>query len=141
MPELKLPPCVRAAVIAIAADTDTREVWLIGSQANGTATPESDWDLLVMSAREPVVTEKRFEGIDVLHLGPSGKLLLEGMSSSHELQFTDFRWVITSPTTAAYRGMRFIPVEPGVGRDIADPRVIYQPALGALLWSREARSP
>ena len=130
-----LPVHVQEAVFAIAADPKTHKVWLIGSRANGTATAISDWDLLVESGREPVATDRRFKDVDVLHLGPTGRLLLEGMPSSHELSFANFQWSETSSSTATYRGVRFLQVGPEVVRD--SPSVVSQASVAVLLWSRE----
>ena len=47
--EEALPPCEIDEFVAqlVSRFPNIYEVWLIGSRANGTARPDSDWDLLV----------------------------------------------------------------------------------------------
>ena len=131
---ISLPEEVRASIAELASDADTREVWLIGSQASRTAHSASDWDLLVFSDREPTTRTKRVNGVDVLHVGPSGTRLLEGQSASMSTSFANFNWELVNPGEAKYVGLRFLPVVAGVARD--SPSILRVPATGRLLWSR-----
>lgn len=87
----RLPAHVVDVVQQLRADADSLEVWLIGSRATSTAHATSDWDLLVRSLREPEFASRRCEGVDVLHCGPSGTILLEGQPMSMTIQFASFR--------------------------------------------------
>lgn len=116
----QLPPQVSCLVEKLAADPAVCEIWLIGSQANGTATCASDWDFLVFSDQEPSVTNQRCEGIDVLWKGPSGAVLLEGQSEFHAFGFDDFRWTAQADDHAQFLGRKFADIEYGVASDLSE---------------------
>ncbi|RYE01285.1 MAG: nucleotidyltransferase domain-containing protein [Sphingobacteriales bacterium] len=132
----RLPAHVADIVQQLKEDMDSLEVWLIGSRATNTAHATSDWDLLLRSAREPEPVTHRCEGVDVLHCGPSGKILLEGQPRKREIKFTGFMWEAISPVEARYSGIQFLPVQEGVVRDSWDPSVVRFPAKALLLWHR-----
>lgn len=133
-----LPAFVESVANEVASDPDTREIWLIGSRAAASAHPASDWDLLVFSDREPSIRERRVEGVDVLHLGPSGFFLLEGQPAFQIIDFKTFRWKQTSPSTATYTGLRLRPVTPGVVLDGSEPAVEVRQCIGKLVWRRDS---
>lgn len=81
MNSIIIPDHVDAIVKELSQDLSTHEIWLIGSRATGNYNVSSDWDLLLFSNEEPVPRERRCEGVDVLHCGPSGVILLEGQSA------------------------------------------------------------
>ena len=136
---IQLPAFVQSVVTDLAADPNSKVVWLIGSRASGTQTPQSDWDLLLFSDREPAPTACRVEGVDVLHVGPSGKVLLEGQPASMELAFSDFQWKEVVPGVAEYTGLELVEYPAGTARDSDEPAVKRSPARGLPLWSRESR--
>jgi len=43
------------------------EIILFGSQARGSATPDSDWDILVLLAEEPISFERETQVMDVFY--------------------------------------------------------------------------
>jgi predicted nucleotidyltransferase len=116
-----LPNRVRHVIAELAADESVREVWLIGSQADGSATAASDWDLLVLSGREPQNRPARHFGIDILWAGPSGKVLLEGQSEFLAFAFTDLQWNEQGDGTAQYLGRKFVERKIGVVYDTSEP--------------------
>ena len=137
-PELlvELPDSIFDVVQELAGDPDTREVWLIGSRASNTQHATSDWDLLLRSSREPTPVLYRQSGIDVLHCGPSGTILLEGQPMSMAVQFSSFLWEHVSSVEARYDGIKHLPWLEGVALNCSEPSVIRVPAKALLLWSR-----
>lgn len=128
---------VAPAVALLSAEPSTREVWLIGSRANGTATDESDWDLLVFMDEDPrpVAARQLKIKIDILRVGPSGQVLLEGKPKEFTFNFADFSWSLVSEECASYVGKK-----PNDYVDLqaydTDTRRFQRPKLKArLLWS------
>ena len=111
------------------------EIWLIGSRASGNHHSESDWDILVFSNNEPQVTSSRVEGIDVLWKGPSGKVLLKGMSNFYQMEFSDFNWVEIAEAQAIYSGKKFNDVPDGI-RDASIPLQSIVESKAVRLWHR-----
>src|SRR6266581_2352893 len=85
-----------------------RSVWLIGSRANNCAADGSDWDLLVFQAQDPIPTTTREPGVDVLRVGPSGKVLLDGQSEDFAFAQSDLEWVEDDRGFGRYKGKRFV---------------------------------
>lgn len=128
---------VALAVAELAAEPSTREVWLIGSRANGTATDESDWDLLVFTDEDPrPVAARRLKiKIDILRVGPSGRALLEGKPEELRFDFADFSWSPVSGECASYIGKKpngYVELQ---ARDTDTPRFQRLNLKARLLWS------
>jgi hypothetical protein len=128
-----LPPHVLSAISELAADISVREIWLVGSQINGTASPASDWDLLVFANSEPEVREVRFSGVDVIWKGPTNTLL-EGQPESQQINFSNFMWNEGSDGTAEYVGYKFNEFEPGAVRDASTPLVLRPCQRAVRVW-------
>jgi hypothetical protein len=93
-----------------------REIWLLGSRANGTATEASDWDHLVFLADDRLFNalcrDSRFKrpGIDLLVVGTLGDIAScpwtenDGFTKILGLgnKPNGIRWQIVTPTTALY---------------------------------------
>ena len=109
-----LPQHVLDVLKALTEQAETLEVWLIGSRANNTAGPDSDWDLLVFSSAEPTPIATRQPGVDVIHVGPSGQFLLEGQLEVMTRPFASFVWRPSENETATYTALRLIDFAPGV---------------------------
>jgi hypothetical protein len=136
--ELQFAP-VALAVAELAAEPSTREIWLFGSRANGTATEESDWDLLVFTDEDPrPVAARRLKiKIDILRVGPSGQALLEGETEGHRLEFADFSWLRVSGKCASYLDKKLNDYVELQAQDADSPRVQRRLRRKAeLLWSR-----
>ena len=129
---------ISQAVAELASTPATREVWLIGSRANGSANETSDWDLMVFSDEEPAPVAPRRELIDVLHVGPSGHVLLEGKPKEFTLQLRDFQWSVLAERQASYLGKKPVKLDDGVSRDYAAPRFIRSKLHALLIWCRAA---
>jgi hypothetical protein len=87
------PEHVRRAVAELASEPAAQSIWLVGSQASGTARPSSDWDLLVFSADEPRERNRRCDELDVIHVGPSGHFLAEGQPAAGFTRcFENWEW-------------------------------------------------
>ena len=132
-----LPDSVLKVVAELKAEVSTESIWLVGSRANQTSTPNSDWDLLVFSNTEPEVVPARYSYVDVIRVGPSRQIfLLEGKGSDFILSFADWQWRQTDEANAVYVGKRFIDYPTGV-RDASDP--VYseteQPAY--CIWTKQ----
>jgi Nucleotidyltransferase domain len=134
--ERQLPPHVRAVAAALESELHAQEVWLIGSQVNGSATPSSDWDLLLFSSQEPEPTEARCLDVDVIHVGPSGLYLLEGQPRSMTLPFASFKWHQDSYETATYTALRLPCVKEGVAQDSSEPSYTLKECCAELVWKR-----
>ncbi|UJP01060.1 MAG: nucleotidyltransferase domain-containing protein [Nitrosomonas sp.] len=132
-----IPDHVDAIVKELSQDLSTHEIWLIGSRATGNYNVSSDWDLLLFSSEEPVPKERRCEGVDALHCGPSGVILLEGQSAWMEISIKNFRWTKIDETTAKYQGQRFLDVPAGVVRNSDEPNITFTDSKGISLWSRQ----
>jgi hypothetical protein len=125
------------AVTELAGEAGTLAVWLIGSRANGTERKDSDWDLLVFCEQEPVPAPQKREFVDILRVGPSGRVLLEGKSEEHMLQLANFQWKVIAKRHASYVGTKFIESSCGVAVDYDSPRVLSSNLKAILLWSIE----
>lgn len=111
-------------------------VWLIGSRANGSATEASDWDLLVFQTCDPTPTEARLPNVDVLCVGPSGRILLEGKSAEYAFGLADLEWTETSEGVARYRGKRFVEYSEGQAVDSDAPRFDRPFLCAKRLWPK-----
>jgi len=109
-----LPEHVQRVITELVADTSVHEIWLVGSQVDGTASPSSDWDLLVFANREPNVRKERCPNVDVIWKGPT-KTQREG--GSIQIDFKNFQWTERDDGTADYVGYKFNECEYGVARN------------------------
>lgn len=124
------------ALKELAYETGTREVWLIGSRANGTAREDSDWDLMVFSEEDPLPCPKKCDYVDILRVGPSGGVLLEGQSDEYTRQLVaDFKWEVIADRQASYVGTKFIESSCEATVDYDSPRVSNTNLKAILLWS------
>jgi len=111
-----------------------RSVWLIGSRANNCATDRSDWDFLVFQTEDPIPTTARQTGVDVLCVGPSGRVLLEGQPEDFGFALSDLQWTENERGFASYRGKRFVEYPEMQTIDADAPR-FHRPHLRAQrLW-------
>jgi predicted nucleotidyltransferase len=133
---LELPPDVEEVAGQLRSDPTVQEIWLIGSRASGSASPTSDWDLLVRSDRDPGVAPRRSPNVDVLWCGPSGATLVEGEEEYLKFDFSDFQWEVVNCSEAAYVGRRFKEFEYGVAHDSSEPRYVRDRQSALLLWKR-----
>lgn len=129
---LHLPEHVQRVITELVADSSVHKIWLVGSQVNGTASPTSDWDLLVFSSREPSVREERCPNVDVIWKGPT-QTQREG--SSIQINFTKFQWSESNEGTAGYVGHKFIEFEYGVARDVSISPVLQLPQRAVCIWA------
>lgn len=132
---MKLPALSPAVQVLqeLALDERVESVWLIGSRANGTASKSSDWDLLVFQTHDPAPTQAKHPDVDVLRVGPSGKVLLDGQSEEHTLLFADFQWE-GSGEVARYRGKHFVAFTEGQAVDVDAPRFLRPWQCAKRLW-------
>jgi len=127
-----LPEHVQRVITELVADSSVYKIWLVGSQANGAASPSSDWDLLVFSDREPNVREERCPDVDVIWKGPT-KTQREG--GSIQIDFSKFQWTEKDDRIADYVGYKFIECEDGVARDTSISPVLRPPQRGVCIWT------
>jgi Nucleotidyltransferase domain. len=116
-------------------EESTESVWLVCSRANQTATPNSDWDLLVFSSIEPEVVSPRGQHVDVIRVGPSRQVLLEGQEIIFKHSFTVWQWREIDEVEATYVGKKFIN-DSLVAHDYNDPRYSKTEQLAYLLWAK-----
>lgn len=135
---MELPHSSPAAQVLheLSIDERVRSVWLIGSRANDTATEASDWDLLVFQTHDPTPTAARQLNVDVLCVGPSGKILLEGQTEEYSFSLSTLEWAEVSDGVACYRGKSFVEYPEGQAVDADAPR-FHRPSLRAKrLWPK-----
>ncbi|MBC7932529.1 MAG: nucleotidyltransferase domain-containing protein [Rubrivivax sp.] len=131
-----LPDSVLNVLAELKEEVSTESIWLVGSRANQTSTPHSDWDLLVFSSVEPEVVPARRKDVDVIRVGPSRQtFLLEGKGSDFMLSFADWRWREIDEVNAIYVGRRFIDYPPGA-RDAGDPVFSETEQPAYRVWSK-----
>ena len=124
------PGGVRALIDELAREPATQSIWLFGSRANSSATITSDWDVLVFSSTEPVAAPRRRENVDVVRVGPSGRVLVEGVCEDLAFHFQDFQWTVLDAERASYVGKKFRDTKEG--GDTSEP-VYQRPTQVALL--------
>jgi hypothetical protein len=130
---LDLPPYV-ACVVRQLIDSGARSVWLIGSRANNSVRESSDWDLLSFQKHDPVETKVRQPGVDVLWVGPSEKVLLEGKPAEFMFCLSDLEWIEEEDGYACYTGKHFIEYPDKQGIDYDMPRFHRQRLRALRLW-------
>ena len=138
---VQLPEHVQRVIAELVVDAFVREIWLLGSQVNGTASASSDWDLLVFANREPIVREERCPDprVDVIWKGPT-QTLLEGQPEFKQIDFNNFQWAERDDGTADYVGYKFIEFEYGVVRDASISPVLRQPQRAVRIWGESMGS-
>lgn len=97
-----LPSHVRQMVETLSLEPTTLSVWLIGSRANASANPRSDWDLMVFASTDPAPVKERQPGIDIIQVGPSDVCLREGDTLELLLQFDEWEWQVIGDGEASY---------------------------------------
>ena len=115
-----LPDFVLKVLSELKEEEATESIWLVGSRANQTSTPDSDWDLLVFSTVEPEVVSARCQDVDVIQVGPSGQVLLEGQGLHLKHSFASWQWREIDEVNATYVGKQLIDYPPGA-RDSSGP--------------------
>lgn len=91
-------------------------IWLLGSRANGTAKPESDWDFLVFG--DDAVFEKiqnspslHMKNVDLLVVAADGSFKKPyGEEKSGDLK--SWEWRIITSETATYKSAKFDDFDP-----------------------------
>jgi hypothetical protein len=98
--------CVSKAVLGI------REIWLIGSRANGTNRADSDWDFLVVAEekfRSGIRQRVDLHRSDVDFLVSSdGNNFQSAWGREKTVVLSKIQWQLTSDTTATYQGEKWI---------------------------------
>ncbi len=97
------PDDLRTLLYELSHDPTTESIWLIGSRANSSATATSDWDFLVFSNIEPAYVSQGRADVDLLRVGPSGRVLTDG---GCEREFRDFDWKLIDDRRASYFGAK-----------------------------------
>jgi predicted nucleotidyltransferase len=91
---------IRDLIARIVASWQPEQIWLFGSRARGTATPESDWDLLVVVP----------DGIDEAMVDPlsAWRLRRESGVSADVVpcRARDFREDCSTPNTLAFEAAK-----------------------------------
>jgi len=132
-----LPQFVCRAIDELAGDSSTQSIWLVGSRANECAKDNSDWDLLVFSARDPKPGSASSAAIDVIRVGPSGNFLLDGKGLDFLLSFSNWLWTPTGETAATYTSYDLEAADgPLVVKSTAGPLRVQRKAFR--LWPRAA---
>lgn len=92
-----------------------REVWLLGSRANNSATATSDWDFLIFveeGAREIIERLRHFHREDVDLLVVDGDSFERAWGSPPKTgSLSSWKWVRQGPLTATYESLKWVPDE------------------------------
>lgn len=89
-----------------------REIWFIGSRANGTNRIDSDWDFLVIGDAgfiETIRQQKTLHRIDVDFLASEdGMHFHSAWGRQKTMVLSKIKWKKTSPYTAIYEGTKWV---------------------------------
>jgi predicted nucleotidyltransferase len=129
------PEFVRKVLAELIEEESTESVWLVGSRANQTARPDSDWDLLVFSSVEPEAISARCEKIDIIRVGPSRQGLLEGQGNNYIFSFADWQWSDIDKVNAKYIGTKLKDYPPGA-RDSSEQACIATEQPAYRIWAK-----
>jgi predicted nucleotidyltransferase len=103
-----------------------REVWLLGSRANGTARPDSDWDLLVFGADAagPCIkshSELHRADVDLLLVDNTNGEFSRPWGNQKTGSLAGWEWKAVSEQVSTYRSVKWVPDEdPVPGADTGD---------------------
>jgi hypothetical protein len=137
---IDFPDSVLNVLAELQQERFVESIWFMGSQANHCATSKSDWDFLVFISIEPEVVPKRHPEVDIVRIGPSGRVLAEGAGAALEISFQDFEWSLKDEMTASYVGRKYVGYEKGI-RDCSEPFCLREKQSAYLIWSRDASDP
>jgi len=103
-------------------------IWLIGSRANGTAKPLSDWDILVFADKQIFTVLKMDESyhrgaVDLLVV-IDGDNFMKPYGGEKTGSLTKWKWKEISDDDAEYEGIKFISDEPGSNLGDFEPKLI-----------------
>jgi len=99
------------------AHRNVKEMWLLGSRANGTAKPTSDWDILAF-ADDPTFnalrddTELHHSDVDLLVVRSADGRFEKPWGRKKSGSLEKWQWNRLSETEATYRSTKFVP-DPG----------------------------
>lgn len=115
-----------------------REVWLFGSQANGTATLDSDWDLLVFSESDIFELLKndltiQSEKIDLLVRFGQEAEAKKPWGEEKSLNLEDWNWTVTGNGKATYRSSKFLDESPA-GEGMTSGQFKIETLVAIRLW-------
>jgi len=118
---IRFPKDILTIISEICAEAASASVWLVGSRANGRAKESSDWDVLVFSRDNSTRPSARHDRLDVIRVGPTGRVLVEGASELLAFNFSDFDWALEGPQRASYLGKKFREFDVGYVRNSSQP--------------------
>jgi hypothetical protein len=122
-----------------------REVWLIGSRANGFAQQDSDWDFLVFAdltmmggiAKDSM---PHADNIDLLLVDSDGNFM-RPWADSKSGSLTSWRWRRIDRTTAEYEGAKWVSDQEALNSGIYTLGTIKRNVFKAyLVWSNDGPS-
>jgi hypothetical protein len=95
----------------VSAYPDIESVWLIGSRANGTSRPESDWDLIAFGSQsifQSLRSDVRFhhEHIDLVVVYDGDTFEKPWGEREKGGSLSGWRWLRQSATRAVYRATK-----------------------------------
>ncbi|MBB6558884.1 hypothetical protein HNP48_001548 [Acidovorax soli] len=132
---IAMRPHVVEFIQAIAAlSSPPQAVWMIGSQANGWATDQSDTDLLVFASAEFVDSLQKRDapvGIDCLVVFNGNDFIDPWSKKSGSLE--QWRWKMNSPRNAQYIGAKWVPDEE-FGDPLGD--LVEREELATRVWPK-----
>ncbi|WP_411728425.1 nucleotidyltransferase family protein [Methyloglobulus sp.] len=102
-----------------------KEIWLFGSRANGTATGESDWDLIVFGENGlfnsiASDTEVHRDDVDLLVVNEVTGNFNKPWGSEKAGSLKGWKWEIRSETEASYVGSKWIEDEEAEAEGLND---------------------
>jgi predicted nucleotidyltransferase len=129
---LIIPEFIQLEVNRLSKLHEVKSIWLMGSRANGMATDDSDWDLLVFQNKPVGFIESNHSMIDIVRV--NNKEIGQTDGINYNFPFSSWDWEELSKDEAKYTGRKFVEYE-NKARDNADPVYIESNCSAYCLWS------
>lgn len=133
---MDFPTRVQAVIDQLKSEPCSDSVWFIGSRANGSFHPDSDWDFICFRNSTVEVQDARSEFVDIVQVGNDGRYLLEGQSFNMAGQFSNWQWREIDSQHAQYKSRVTPEIMSGTAFDLSDVRLVTHNAYR--VWHRDA---
>lgn len=130
------PSYVSKILRKLTSEPSALSIWFIGSRANGTDRPDSDWDFILFVNDEICEKKTRHKNVDIIRVDKNGQYLLEGQKSNMVGSFNTWKWREESPILSSYTVRKTPNVPNGQTYDTQD--IKYQSLKGIKIWQKNA---
>jgi hypothetical protein len=122
----------------VAVAPSVKEIWLLGSRANGTAGPDSDWDLLVLADEEALTRLRRTPSLHLPNVDCLVATNQEFVNAWGEKvksgSMPGWEWVRLNDFFAEYTEKKWEDAEDGAG-------VVSRRRKAVQVWPNDGRAP